>query len=545
MILSLTSLIEAFLADAQLSRTDNPHTVYDKMVRDYAREGRVDVAKQIRAAHGEVKSELWRQLSVRGSLWQRYSPSSAPSPGQRGYRPPAEIVERDGYDGWGGDLAGLSRRLLAAAWSQLEQPNFAALYGLATDDLFDEYDREQAWLNIADIICFPSTDHACRTLTPQGRSQGAQLVVELAMDSYAPFAGRDMPREMLQAIFSDNWRYELRGEQPRCEDGRRPPATGVGELPEWLAEAILYDRLDRGARLRLVPVSREEATSFISRHHSQLPEFPYRTMYAVGAAYGDRLVAVATAGHPSGPWKPVKSAEDYYKRARAMLNYVRRRDEARRRKELPADLSEAERTRSLKDARWHGLGLAQKEWMKVLAPLKVAAQQRGRDGVDAFVADLAGEQPAEVEAEILGRLRSYEVQGIDQRNVLELTRVASDGTIRNAASMLTARILDLLPVSGRGDPSEPPLFVTYQLTAEEGSTYRALAERGLRPVLFRDGSKHKGGGGSRENVKALADVDKILWQAGPLATWPDWDLLNLNPGDKPKYGRIAGKGVRR
>ncbi|HRI11177.1 MAG TPA: hypothetical protein PKW35_25340, partial [Nannocystaceae bacterium] len=67
--------------------------------------------------------------------------------------------------------------------------------------------------------------------------------------------------------------------------------------------------------------------------------------------------------------------------------------------------------------------------------------------------------------------------------ILEITRVASIAGLRRydrrgrlvpvgAASALVARLLDLLPTSGRGVPG--CRLITYQLTSEDGAIYRAL-----------------------------------------------------------------------
>lgn len=111
---------------------------------------------------------------------------------------------------------------------------------------------------------------------------------------------------------------------------------------------------------------------------------------------------------------------------------------------------------------------------------------------------------------------------VSPHDVLELTRVASDGTVLGAASKLTARLIDLLPASRRG--SGPALFVTYQLAAEEGTPYRALREKGLRPVERIPG-KAAAGGARRGDDAALRAVDKIRWEAGPAAMPARWDLL--------------------
>ena len=112
---------------------------------------------------------------------------------------------------------------------------------------------------------------------------------------------------------------------------------------------------------------------------------------------------------------------------------------------------------------------------------------------------------------------------------LEITRVTSIAGLRRydrrgrlvpvgAASALVARLLDLLPQSGRGVPG--CRLITYQLTSEEGAIYRALVAKGLRPVAR---SAHREAGGARSRV-ALAGA-KIRWEAGPAAGAPNWSLL--------------------
>ena len=118
---------------------------------------------------------------------------------------------------------------------------------------------------------------------------------------------------------------------------------------------------------------------------------------------------------------------------------------------------------------------------------------------------------------------------VDPRNVMELTRVASDGSTKGAASKLVARLLTLLPQSKRGDPDLPALFVTYQLTSEDGSSYKALQDRGLRPVAFREGKEPSGSRAGATEDKALARVDKIRWEYSPdpnTALPARWDLID-------------------
>lgn len=104
----------------------------------------------------------------------------------------------------------------------------------------------------------------------------------------------------------------------------------------------------------------------------------------------------------------------------------------------------------------------------------------------------------------------------------------------NAASMLTARIMDLLPESGRaGHPG--CLFVTYSLASERGTTYLALAAKGLRPVALTKGQEAHGARAGGAGT-ALNTADKIRWEYGPAAAPPDWDILRGIVDDR----RIAG-----
>lgn len=111
----------------------------------------------------------------------------------------------------------------------------------------------------------------------------------------------------------------------------------------------------------------------------------------------------------------------------------------------------------------------------------------------------------------------------DPSGIVELTRVASDGTVKGAASKLVARVLD---VWSRAARSAPRKLVTYSLTSEDGTTYKALADKGLRPVVFVRGREPSGArsGGGHEDA-ALARLDKIRWEAGPDAGPADWSLI--------------------
>ena len=133
---------------------------------------------------------------------------------------------------------------------------------------------------------------------------------------------------------------------------------------------------------------------------------------------------------------------------------------------------------------------------------------------------------------------------VDPRNVMELTRVASDGSTKGAASKLVSRLMALLPQSKRGDPDLPTLFVTYQLTSEDGSSYRSLQDRGLRPVEFREGKEPSGSRAGATEDKALARVDKIRWEYSPdpnTVLPAKWDLIDLEAQRRKRRAEAKAK----
>jgi hypothetical protein len=208
-------------------------------------------------------------------------------------------------------------------------------------------------------------------------------------------------------------------------------------VPLGVQIALVTDALEpeQRDRLRLVPVSKESAFAFIEQHHSAFERPNYRgLLYALGAAQGGHLVAVATIVTP---------AKDFPKRAAACP--------------------------------WDG--------------------------------------------------------------IVELSRIASDGSVKFASSMLCARAMELLEESGRRG-QEGCLFVTYSLATERGSTYTALANRGLRPVSYNRGKK-SGGGGSRAKGEARAGEDKIRWEYGPGALPPDWDVLRRTEASPEQIERAT------
>ena len=122
------------------------------------------------------------------------------------------------------------------------------------------------------------------------------------------------------------------------------------------------------------------------------------------------------------------------------------------------------------------------------------------------------------------------------KGVVDLSRVASDGSVKGASSMIAARVIDLLEKTRR-DGVPGCLFTTYSLLSERGTTYLALADKGLRPVALNRGKSGSQGARRREKSAALPEESKIVWEAGPAARDPDWEILLLTGA--PEH-QIAG-----
>lgn len=112
----------------------------------------------------------------------------------------------------------------------------------------------------------------------------------------------------------------------------------------------------------------------------------------------------------------------------------------------------------------------------------------------------------------------------DQERVIDVSRIASDGTVRGASSALMRWVLEHAPELVRRKGARP-LVVTYSLITEQGTTYRALEADGLRPVGITYGTTASGArSGSEEGLK---EVPKIRWEAGPDAKPARPELLDL------------------
>ncbi len=97
---------------------------------------------------------------------------------------------------------------------------------------------------------------------------------------------------------------------------------------------------------------------------------------------------------------------------------------------------------------------------------------------------------------------------------LELSRIASDATVPFASSRLGQRILTAMGKTGHFKR-----LVTYSLTNEKGTTYRAMEKQGMRPVVW---SSRTGG---KASATRKSDEFKIRWEAGPEAKPGDPTIL--------------------
>ena len=352
------------------------------------------------------------------SLFEEFGPHAAPAPGRKGYKPEPKADHPDAWDPYEA-----ASGMIDAAVRNLGEWEFSQAYMWETGETGDQYVEESWWEDpenapdwtLNELIGPPRRDGKGRLLSEDQRFAMTMQAIDWAMEA-DPFLWQGDQEALL-----DEGKSRSGDAQPRYAQRR-----GGAEIPLWATKAAWGDELARATpgydmKLRLVNVSKPEAAAFIEKHHSQLPYLnPRGLMYALGLKRGNRLVAVATAGHPTGKW-------------------------SRR----------------------------------------------------------------------------------DPHHVVELTRVASDGSAKGAASKLVSRLLDLLPRSGRGkSPSDPKVFVTYQLASEDGTSYKALKDKGLRPVEYRPGSR-KSGARKDASDDALAHVPKIRWECcdEPPADRAKWSLI--------------------
>ena len=110
----------------------------------------------------------------------------------------------------------------------------------------------------------------------------------------------------------------------------------------------------------------------------------------------------------------------------------------------------------------------------------------------------------------------------EKANELELSRIASDGTTPFASSALANQILRAMEKTGRGR------LVTYSLSSERGTTYRAMESQGMRAVGWTTRGGSKAGTGRRSTEY------KIRWEAGPDArTQQDLEKIHGKPPQPP------------
>lgn len=357
-----------------------PQQLLRRIEGELYRRGQLQLLEKVRANRDQVI----RALRPPGDRFAQFSQEGAPTPQERGYRPaPARVYAS----------SKMARQLLRRALSTMEEPE--AFWGWSAAESWrvmgeplDDEKREllEDWLDA--LLMVPYRLPGGRELSLEDRADLGLLSSTLAL------------RTVEGAAVPGSFGHAAERQQDQ-----------FGRLPLWAAETILADALQGpGQALRIVNVPKDRAVAFVKQHHSKLPYVnPRGLMYALGAMYGDRLVAVATANTPSAGWK-------------------------------------------------------------------------------------------------------------NQGDVLELSRIASDGTVKGASSALAARLIDITDRSGRGDVGAPTLFVTYSLADEAGTTYKALAEKGLRATRFLAPKKRPSGQRAKADIKAsLANQPKIVWEAGPRA----------------------------
>jgi len=321
----------------------------------------------------------------------------APKKGEKGYKRPP----------WDGrDPAEIGETMIGNAKWMMDDPEFGMAWHWATSRMPDWGEDAEPAFKLEELLHAPYYGKDGKPLSAEEREDMAIWAVEVAMETdEARWSGK----------FEDLLPVEQRNEDLTA--------------PMWLVNAVAADAIEAHGtyKPRLVNVSKQEAVDYVNEHHSMLPKANVKgLMYAIGVQVGDRLVAVATVGTPTGRW------------------------------------DRAEKSRP-------------------------------------------------------------EGHEVDRHNVLELTRIASDGSTLGAASMLCARCIRLLDRSKRGTSDRPALFVTYSFEGEKGTTYEALRDMGLRPVEKRMVDKPHGK--RKGSTHGRAQIAKIRWEAGRNALPARWDLI--------------------
>lgn len=408
-------------AHREVSSIPNPDTAAPLLERhvEALRATTAHPAAQLRAAGDRVAEstrtawQTWRQqvaadevvarrerLKDRVEMHDVFQPFGAPRPGERGYQP-AQQAHPDALDGR--TPSEVAATVLDQTLALREDPDLGLLmggdpemYGYGEDEDPDLVGLGWTREDLPDLFGVPNRDTAGRPFTAEQRMGIVEDTIQLA----AEMSG--------EAAEQDWW------------PDRELPRGRARKLPRAVAELIIEDalqpELQDNPAPRVVLVGKAEAEDFVRRTHSKLPKMNARgLMYTIGLRVGGRLVAVATAGSPSGPWA-------------------------------------------------------------------------------------------------------------DPHRVLDVTRIASDGSYKGASSALMARLMELVDRSRRPGAEGPSLLVTYSLASEAGTTYRALADKGLRPVALNRGKK--AGGARGGDTGALEGEDKIRWEYGPGAREADWSLLD-------------------
>lgn len=134
-------------------------------------------------------------------------------------------------------------------------------------------------------------------------------------------------------------------------------------------------------------------------------------------------------------------------------------------------------------------------------------------------------------------------RGANQMREVDLSRVASDGSVKGVSSLLAGIILNLtLEGKLRRETTMSPLLSTFSVLSEIGSTYMALLAEGLRPVSL--SVKKKNATGSRKGASAPATgLTKIRWEAGDDAEPANLEIARFL---KPSYANeiLKFKGIQ-
>jgi len=374
-------------------------------------------------------------VPVGTDLFDHFASLGVPLLGEKGHKP-APSMPAGAWDGL--NPHALAASLVDAADASLNHAETRWAWDAAVAGRSMEAEEDgEILFTLPDLLGVPYDDGAGTPMDERDRDALAIAAMQYAMEGSDRVGGVSVPDVI---------------DPGKSRKGPARPRSGrdtEGILPLWASKAILGDRLAAITpgyknKLRLVNVDKETARRFIEEHHSALPYLnPKGLMFALGAMKGDRLVAVATAGSPTGRWRDNRSP--------------------------------------------------------------TSAKRK-----------------------------------VDQRNVVELTRVASDGSVKGAASKLVGHIIRIMGRTRRGNPNMPILFVTYQLSSEDGTSYKALRDLGLRPVEYRKGSRASGSrAGAAEEDKALSQVDKIRWEYSPTPGYAfpaRWSLLDAQPEQQNLLG---------